>query len=140
MLSCRYISGNCLLYLIRLLVCYLLQVLGVPCPLEGEGPACTSGKRKGRCKLATSCKGEYTTKGCPGPSPIACCLGNELVYYTFLIVSLAILITVTHLFHILTTKCRVVSEISFGKVLQTVVVVPLLFHLTQPARQAMKNA
>ena len=52
------------------------QVLGLPCPSEGKGPVCSSGNRRGRCKLATSCKGEFTNEGCPASSPIACCLGN----------------------------------------------------------------
>ncbi|KAJ7337912.1 dendrite reproteinration [Desmophyllum pertusum] len=51
-----------------------LKVLGLPCPSEGKGPRCSQGKKEGWCKLVTSCKGEYSTTGCPGPSPITCCL------------------------------------------------------------------
>ncbi|KAL9984676.1 hypothetical protein ACROYT_G007000 [Oculina patagonica] len=53
---------------------HTLEVLGLPCPSEGKGPSCLVGKRKGRCKLVTSCKGEYSAAGCPGSLPITCCL------------------------------------------------------------------
>ncbi|KAL9984678.1 hypothetical protein ACROYT_G007002 [Oculina patagonica] len=53
---------------------HTLTVLGLPCPSKGKGPSCSVGKRKGTCKLVTSCKGEYSATGCPGTLPITCCL------------------------------------------------------------------
>lgn len=59
------------------LSCYQ-QVIGLQCPSDGTGPSCSVDGRSGRCKLVTSCKGEYSATGCPlATSLVTCCLGND---------------------------------------------------------------